>query len=357
MHETLERNGTSDYRKLLREILDHGDPFNDRTGVGTLGLFAKTCKYNLYGRLPLITTKRVWYTGVLRELLWMLSGSTNVRDLQEHKVRIWDEWADDAGELGPVYGAQWRAWTGLDGRHRKVQVDQIRNVIESIRTNPSSRRHIVTAWNPTQIGDMALPPCHLLFQFHVRPTDLRSLLVQYSRYAFDRGQSGFGSATDCATATPETIRLYRDAASALYRISTPGLSLSDDEAYTIESRVKTHMQAMGWPIKPMLDCMLYQRSADMFLGVPFNIASYATLTYMIAHLTGCSAGVFTHTLGNAHIYNNHIVQCNEQLTRESKDLPFLKIVRDVKDIDDFKFEDIVVLGYESHPTIKASVAR
>jgi thymidylate synthase len=260
------------YLKLLADILEHGTDKSDRTGTGTRSLFGYQMRFDLAQGFPLVTTKKVHRKSIIYELLWFLRGETNVRWLQERGVRIWDEWADENGELGPVYGSQWRSWPAPDGRH----IDQIAKLIEGIRTRPDSRRHIVSAWNPAEIDDMALPPCHCLFQFYV---------------------------------------------------------------------------ANG-----RLSCQLYQRSADSFLGVPFNIASYALLTHMVAQVTGYAPGEFIHTLGDAHLYSNHFEQAREQLTREPRALPQLTLNPDVRRLEDFTFEDIVITGYDPHPHIKAEVA-
>ncbi len=260
------------YHDLLHHVLATGETRPDRTGTGTLGIFGYQMRFDLSEGFPLMTTKRVHFKSVVHELLWFLSGSTNIRYLRENGVTIWDEWADENGELGPVYGRQWRSWPAPDGR----RIDQIAAVAEAIRTDPHSRRHVVSAWNPAEIGDMALPPCHCLFQFHV---------------ARDR-----------------------------------------------------------------LSCQLYQRSADIFLGVPFNIASYALLTSMMAQVTGLKPGEFIHTLGDAHLYLNHIEQAREQLTRTPRPLPRIRLNPDVTSIFDFVYGDIELIGYEPHPAIKAPIA-
>ncbi|WP_129788003.1 thymidylate synthase [Promicromonospora panici] len=259
------------YEDLLRDVLAEGTRKGDRTGTGTRSVFGRQIRYDLSKGFPLITTKRVHLKSVVYELLWFLRGDSNVRWLQERGVKIWDDWADESGELGPVYGVQWRSWPTPDGGH----VDQIAKVIEQIRTNPDSRRHIVTAWNPAEVDDMALPPCHALFQFYV----------------------------------------------------------SDGK----------------------LSCQLYQRSADLFLGVPFNIASYALLTHMVAAQTGLEVGEFVWTGGDVHIYDNHVEQVETQLARDPYPYPSLRLApRD--SIFDYEFEDVEVLGYASHPTIKAPIA-
>lgn len=260
------------YLDLLRQILDHGVPKGDRTGTGTLSIFGHQMRFDLRAGFPLVTTKKLHVKSIIHELLWFLKGETNIRYLRENGVTIWDEWADENGELGPVYGYQWRSWPTRDGGH----VDQITNVIEQIKTNADSRRLIVSAWNVGDVPLMKLPPCHLLFQF-----------------------------------------------------------------YVAEGR---------------LSCQLYQRSADVFLGVPFNIASYALLTLMVAQVTGLEPGDFVHTLGDTHLYRNHLEQTRLQLTREPRPLPTLKMNPDVRSIFDFRFEDFQLENYDPHPRIAAPVA-
>jgi len=260
------------YLDLMQHILQHGVSKSDRTGTGTRSVFGHQMRFDLRQGFPLVTTKRLHLPSIIHELLWFLSGSTNVAYLRDNKVSIWDEWADPTGELGPVYGYQWRSWPTPNGRH----VDQIRGVIEQLRTNPDSRRHIVSAWNVGQLEDMALPPCHALFQFYV---------------AEDR-----------------------------------------------------------------LSCQLYQRSADVFLGVPFNIASYALLTHMVAQVTGLGVGDFIWTGGDCHLYDNHREQAELQLTRSPYPLPQLQLNPNKKDIDQFVYEDIQILNYQYHPAIKAPIA-
>ena len=270
------------YLDLLRRILDEGVERTDRTGTGTLSVFGHQTRYvldpALGGGFPLVTTKKVHTRSVFGELLWFLRGDTNVRWLQERGISIWDEWADEDGELGPVYGAQWRSWPTPDGRH----VDQLAQVVENLRRDPSSRRHVVSAWNVADIPDMALAPCHALFQFYVAP------------------------------------------------------------------------DADGGPDR--LSCQLYQRSADVFLGVPFNIASYALLTHMVAQVTGLRVGDFVHTLGDAHLYLNHLEQARLQLTREPRPLPTLVLDPSVTEVDAFELEHIEVAGYDPHPAIKAPIS-
>ena len=261
------------YHDLLRHVLDNGVHKDDRTGTGTRSVFGYQMRFDLQVGFPLLTTKKVYTRGIFGELLWFLKGATNVAWLHENNVHIWDDWADpETGELGPIYGYQWRSWPTPDGSH----IDQINQVIEAIRANPDSRRHIVSAWNVGQIPQMALPPCHAFFQFYV---------------------------------------------------------------------------AQG-----RLSCQLYQRSADLFVGVPFNIASYATLTHMIAQVCDLEVGDFVHVLGDAHIYDNHLDQVNELLGREPRKLPKLWLNPDVRRIDDFTMADIKVLDYDPHPPIKAPVA-
>ncbi len=256
---------------MAKYVLENGSPKSDRTGTGTLSVFGYQARYSLK-RFPLLTTKKVHLKSIIHELLWFLSGDSNIKYLKDNKVRIWDEWADENGDLGPVYGVQWRSWRTADGQ----TLDQISNVIEQIKKNPHSRRHLVVAYNPGDVEKMALPPCHAFFQFYVNDGKL--------------------------------------------------------------------------------SCQLYQRSADIFLGVPFNIASYALLTMMIAQVCDLEAHEFIHTLGDAHIYNDHIDQVKLQLTREPKTLPVMKLNPDIKNIFDFKFEDFKLEEYDSHPAIKAQVS-
>ncbi|HEX5378916.1 MAG TPA: thymidylate synthase [Phenylobacterium sp.] len=267
----LARHPEQQYLDLLADILANGVQRGDRTGTGTLGVFGRQMRFDLAQGFPLLTTKKLHRKSIILELLWFLRGDTNVRWLQERGVSIWDEWADADGELGPVYGRQWRSWTAPDGR----VIDQIANVVESLKTNPDSRRHIVSAWNPAEVEDMALPPCHCLFQFYV---------------------------------------------------------------------------AAG-----KLSCQLYQRSADVFLGVPFNIASYALLTQMMAKVVGLEPGEFVHTLGDAHLYLNHVDQAREQLAREPLPLPVLEIA-DRSDLFAFEYEDFKLRGYKAHDRIAAPIA-
>jgi thymidylate synthase len=260
------------YLNLLNHVMNHGDKKNDRTGTGTLSIFGYQMRFDLSEKFPLLTTKKVHLKSVIYELLWFLKGSTNIKYLQDNGVSIWDEWADEHGDLGPVYGSQWRSWRSHDNR----SIDQIEKLIIDLKTNPDSRRLIVSAWNVAEIENMKLPPCHCFFQFYVANNKL--------------------------------------------------------------------------------SCQLYQRSADIFLGVPFNIASYALLTLMIAQVVNLEPGEFVHTLGDAHIYSNHFDQVNEQLTRQPKELPTMHINSNVKNIFDFKFEDFKLSDYDPYPLIKAPVA-
>lgn len=260
------------YLDLMRHVLEHGVVKHDRTGVGTRSVFGHQMRFDLARGFPLLTTKKLHLRSIVHELLWFLAGDTNIAYLKEHGVSIWDEWADENGELGPVYGYQWRSWPKPGGGH----VDQIANVVEQIKRNPDSRRLIVSAWNPALVDEMALPPCHALFQF-----------------------------------------------------------------YVAEGR---------------LSCQLYQRSADIFLGVPFNIASYALLTQMVAQVCGLAPGEFVHTLGDAHLYSNHLEQAALQLSRTPRPAPRLVLTPEVRDLFGFRFEDIRIEGYDPHPHIKAEVA-
>ena len=263
------------YHDLLQLVLDKGRRRDDRTGTGTLSVFGAQARFDLRPGgpgFPLLTTKKLHIKSIIYELLWFLRGDTNVKYLNEHGVTIWDEWADENGNLGRVYGAQWRDWRGENG----TRVDQIDNVIEQIKKNPNSRRLIVSAWNPAEIDKTSLPPCHVLFQFYVQDGEL--------------------------------------------------------------------------------SCQLYQRSADLFLGVPFNIASYALLTMMVAQVCGLTSGDFVHTFGDLHLYQNHLEQAREQLTRECRSLPRMELNPAIKNIHDFKFEDFQLVGYDPHPSIKAPIA-
>lgn len=258
------------YLEILKDVLENGQDANNRTGIYARKVFGRQMRFDLSKGFPLVTTKKTFFRGIVHELIWLLSGDTNIKYLLDNNVHIWDEWADENGNLGPVYGHQWRNFNSQG-------YDQIRDLIERIKTNPQDRRLIVCAWNPAQIEQMALPPCHCFFQFDVTPDD-------------------------------------------------------------------------------KLNCMLYQRSCDMFLGVPFNIASYSLLTMMIAQVCGLKPGEFVHTLGNAHIYSNHFEQVKLQLTREPLPLPQVRLNPEIKNIDDFKFEDIELVDYQSHGVIKGDVA-
>ncbi|MEP3653549.1 MAG: thymidylate synthase [Litorimonas sp.] len=260
------------YLDLLKHVMDNGVDRMDRTGTGTRGVFGHQMRFDLSEGFPMVTTKKLHKKSIVHELIWFLAGDTNIKYLQDNGVKIWDEWADENGDLGPVYGKQWRRWIGPDG----AVIDQVKNVVEAIKNNPYSRRHIVSAWNPGDVDDMALPPCHCLFQFHV---------------------------------------------------------------------------ANG-----KLSCQLYQRSADIFLGVPFNIASYALLVHMMAQVCDLEVGDFVHTFGDAHIYSNHFEQVELQLSREPLPLPRLKLNPDVKEIDGFSYEDVKIFGYKAHPHIAGKVA-
>jgi thymidylate synthase len=260
------------YLDLLSHVLEHGIEKRDRTGTGTISTFGYQMRFDLRERFPVLTTKKLHLKSIIHELLWFLSGSTNVRSLQEKGVKIWNEWADADGNLGPIYGYQWRSWPAADGR----TIDQVKAVVSSLKNNPDSRRHIISAWNVGELEKMALPPCHIMFQF-----------------------------------------------------------------YVADGR---------------LSCQLYQRSADIFLGVPFNIASYSLLTMMMAQVTGLKPGEFIHTLGDAHIYLNHIDQVRLQLTREPRRLPLMHINPDVKDIFEFRYEDFTLTEYDPHPAIKGDIS-
>jgi len=265
------------YLDLLSHVMENGIDRMDRTGTGTRGVFGYQMRFDLADGFPMVTTKKLHRKSIVHELIWFLTGDTNIKYLQDHKVRIWDEWADENGDLGPVYGKQWRRWEGPPNEDGTTTViDQVDKVIAAIKTNPYSRRHIVSAWNPADVDDMALPPCHCLFQFHV---------------------------------------------------------------------------ANG-----KLSCQLYQRSADIFLGVPFNIASYALLTHMMAQVCDLDVGDFVHSFGDAHIYSNHFEQVRTQLSRTPKSLPRLKLNKDITSIYDFTYHDVKILGYESYPHIAGKVA-
>ena len=269
------------YLELMRHVLEHGTLKADRTGTGTHSVFGWQTRYDLSAGFPMLTTKKLHLRSIVHELLWFLQGDTNIRYLKENGVRIWGEWADANGDLGPVYGHQWRHWTTADGR----KIDQIAQLVANLKANPDSRRHMVSAWNPGDVDHMALPPCHALFQLYVAP-------------------------------------------------AAPG----DADR------------------RSRLSCQLYQRSADIFLGVPFNIASYALLTLMLAQVCGFRPGDFVHTLGDAHLYRNHFEQARLQLTRDVRPLPTMRLNPEVKDIFAFRFEDFTLEGYDPHPHIAAPVA-
>lgn len=260
------------YLDLLSHVMETGTDRMDRTGTGTRGVFGHQMRFDLADGFPMVTTKKLHRKSIVHELLWFIAGDTNIKYLQENGVKIWDAWADEDGDLGPVYGKQWRRWEGPDG----TVIDQLKQVIENIKANPNSRRHIISAWNPADVEDMALPPCHCLFQFFV----------------------------------------------------------ADGK----------------------LSCQLYQRSADIFLGVPFNIASYALLTHMVAQVCDLEVGDFVHTFGDAHIYHNHFDQVREQLTREPMALPTLELNPEVSEIEDFTYADVKLVGYKAHPHIAGKVA-
>ena len=267
------------YHDLLRHVMENGTVKSDRTGTGTKSVFGYQMRFDLSEGFPVVTTKKLHLRSIIHELLWFLTGDSNIKYLKENGVSIWDEWADENGDLGPVYGVQWRSWPTADGRH----IDQIERLIDGIKNNPDSRRHIVSAWNVAEVENMALPPCHTMFQFYVAPST-------------GSGQAG------------------------------------------------------------KLSCQLYQRSADIFLGVPFNIASYALLTMMIAQVCDLEPGEFVHTFGDAHIYSNHFEQVELQLSRDLRPLPQRKINPDITDIFDFKYEDFELVNYNPHPGIKAPIA-
>jgi len=305
------------YRELLYRILTDGVEKTDRTGTGTLSIFGHQMRFDLTKGFPLVTTKKVFTKAIIAELLWFIEGSTDNNRLRELGSTIWDEWAKEDGSLGPIYGKQWRSWDLPDHKHtvEKTSIDQLANVIQRIKTNPDCRRLIVSAWNPADIPDMALAPCHCLFQFNTRP-------IPYAKRC-DLWHS------------PAYIKQGEEFASGL---------LTEDR-----------LDQDGIP-RFYLDLRLDQRSADVFLGVPFNIASYALLLSMVAQVTNTVAGDFVHQFGDVHIYKNHFDQVRLQLSRAPLDLPTLWLNPEVKDIDSFRFEDIRIEGYESHPAIKAPVA-
>lgn len=358
------------YLKLVKFILERGEEKEDRTGTGTLSVFGYQMRFNLLKGFPLVSTKKVHLKSIIHEVIWFLSGDTNVRYLQENGVSIWDEWCDENGNLGPVYGAQWRSWpTGRDcptckgiGKlddaepgdisfnswtcptckgKRAETIDQISNAIHTLKTNPDSRRIIVSAWNPAQVDDMALPPCHALFQFYTSKLSVDERYTLY-REKMDRWQLEINRR---ACDNPE------DALANMYTNLHihPRIWFKNDESG------HQQLDKEGIP-RRKLSCQLYQRSADVGLGVPFNIASYALLTQMLAQVVGMAPGDFIWTGGDVHIYKNHIEGLKEQLTREPHKLPKLWLNPDVKDLFAFTFEDIRVEGYVSHPHIKLEVA-
>lgn len=306
------------YLKLLRHIRDNGVVKTDRTGTGTLSVFGYQMRFNLAEGFPLVTTKKMFTKGIIHELLWFLRGDTNIQYLLDNGVHIWDEWADENGDLGPVYGAQWRQWESLDtpynhdGSTYPIYIDQVLQLINDLKNTPDSRRLIVSAWNPGDIDKMALPPCHCLFQFNTEPLTVGE-------------------------------RLSHIAFSELHR------------GYESEEQLIADLDRMGVP-KYRLSCQLYQRSADVFLGVPFNIASYALLTMMVAQVSNMVPGDFVHTFGDVHIYSNHMDQVEEQLSREPYPLPRMVLNPEVTDIFDFKYEDFTLQDYQSHAAISAPVA-
>lgn len=302
------------YHDLLRRILSEGTRKDDRTGTGTISVFGHQMRFDLADGFPLVTTKKMFLRGVIHELLWFLRGDTNIQYLLDHDVHIWDEWADENLSIGPGYGKQWRSWDRRDGS----TIDQIAQVVEQIRSNPDSRRLIVSAWNVAEIDEMALPPCHLLFQFY---SQVMSTADRVSWAARHLPKSVSEEAVQCADDGELDVVLRKN--------SVPERRLS---------------------------CQLYQRSADTFLGVPFNIASYALLTHMIAQVTGHAPGDFVHTLGDAHIYQNHLGQVKLQLTREPLPLPRLSLNPAVKSVFGFGLDDIEVIGYEHHPAIRGEVS-
>ena len=302
------------YLDLLQYVLDHGTERQDRTGTGTVGVFGYQMRFDLGQGFPVLTTKKLHLRSIIYELLWFLRGDTNIKYLKDHGVSIWDEWADAEGNLGPVYGSQWRSWP--DGRGGTI--DQIANVVEQIKTNPYSRRLMVTAWNPAEIEEMALPPCHCLFQFYVEP----------------------GSTSGRVTESLSGKVATQSNNSATQPLSHPA------------TQPLSHSEAP----KGRLSCQLYQRSADIFLGVPFNIASYALLTMMMAQVCDLEPGEFVHTFGDAHIYKNHMDQVHLQLTREPRPLPTMHINPERKSIFDFEYEDFRLEGYDPHPHIKGEVS-
>lgn len=337
----MTQRADSVYLNLLRQVLDYGQERGDRTGTGTISRFGLQARYPLILDFPLLTTKKIFWKGVVEELLWFIRGETNVKSLQEKGVHIWDEWADENGDLGPVYGSQWRNWQAVNDYYNRSGdrlfgsrkgIDQLQNAIQALRINPESRRIIVSAWNPADVDDMALPPCHTMFQFYSRQAtedDLISFAISQDLELDRKITDIFNSAES-----------QDDAAAEIARFVEP----------IKESLIANHKG------KRILDCQLYQRSADMFLGVPFNIASYSLLTAMVAKVTNHIPGEFVHSIGDAHIYLNHREQVEEQLQRMPLRQPTLQIVGNATEIDQIRAEDIVLTGYEYHPAIKAPIA-
>lgn len=328
------------YHNLLSHVLDKGVTKTDRTGTGTIGVFGWQMRFNLNEGFPLVSTKKLHLRAIVHELLWFLKGETNIKYLNDNKVTIWDEWADEQGDLGPVYGKQWRSWMGLDG---KVH-DQISEAIRLLKTSPDSRRIIVSAWNVGELSEMALMSCHVLFQFNTEPLTLAER-VDYSNLRTQKAQDAHDE-----SGHPADVAWFYLSVETLYQYTR----VPSNETYT-EKHGHATLDEMGIP-RYRLSCLLYQRSADSFLGVPFNIASYALLTHMVAQVVNMVPGDFIHTFGDLHIYSNHLEQVKEQLSRELRPLPKLSLNPDIKDIFDFKYEDIKIVGYDPHPAIKAPVA-
>lgn len=312
---------SNQYETLLQHVLVNGRHKPDRTGTGTREVLGAQMRFNLAHGFPLVTTKKVHLKSVIAELLWFLSGSTNVKDLQAMGCTIWDEWAGEDGNLGPIYGEQWRNWQDCNGGH----IDQIQQLVDGLKRDPFSRRHIVSAWNPGDIPEMALAPCHCLFQFEVSECT-QGERIAHLDYTRDRV---------VWDEVAQTLRAKH--------------GVVEDDA------VRAALDAMGVP-RLRLSCQLYQRSADMFLGVPFNIASYALLTHMVAQQVGMVVGDFVWTGGCVHIYDNHLEQVNTQLDRKPYPYPLLRIKRKPDNIYEYSMDDFEVIGYESHPAIKAPVA-
>lgn len=360
MYETMEEQ----YLNHMQDLLKFGGAKGDRTGTGTVSIFGHQMRCDLQREFPLLTTKKVFTRGIIEELLWFLRGETNIKSLGEKDVHIWDEWADSNGNLGPVYGKQWRSWQNLidvgagadesyvnslikkgyeanepmwadsDGDSCLLlgrDIDQIANLIEGLKINPTSRRHIVSAWNVGDLDQMALVPCHLLFQFNCRPLSTDQICQWYR----DNHQEAFDNVVMGAMG------------------SLSGLNSEEKKLAYIDAMAEDEL--IDYP-QYYLDCQLYQRSADWFLGVPFNIASYAILTHMVAQVVGMVPGEFIHTFGDTHLYLNHLDQAHEQLSRAPYQPPKLKLNPTVEFIDDFTASDIVITGYGCHPSIKAPVA-